>query len=133
MNKILKVIKQNTLIRTTREEYYIDKQVFYDILDKNDIFYLIDWNTSHHYKYNTYRRDEESGELDFNRSMTISQEKVSKTVCDEIGIRGYLIIDSIIETTNDGDKCKEIKNVYILVEKREVLENERIQEKGDDK
>ena len=26
---------------------------------------------------------------------------------------------------------KEIKNVYILVEKREVLENERIQEKGE--
>lgn len=131
MNKVLKVIKQNTLVRTTREEHYIDKKVLYDVLRKNNIFYRVDWNTSHHYKYNTYPRDEENGTLDFNRSITISQEKVNKLVCDEVGIRGYLIIDSIIETDDDGAKSKEIRSVYILVEKREVLENEKVELKGE--
>ena len=127
MNKILKVVKQNTLVRTTREEYYIDKQNLYDILKKHDIFYSVDWNSSNIYSYNTYEKNEETNELDFNRSITISQEKVSKTICDEIGIRGHLIIDSSIEKDRDGDNFKEIRNIYILVEKREVLENTREQ------
>ena len=133
MNKILKVVKQNTLVRTTREEYYIDKQNLYDILKKHDIFYSVDWNSSNIYRYNTYEKNEETNELDFNRKIFVSQQEVSRLVCGEIGIRGYLIIDSSIEEDRDGDNFKEIRNIYILVEKREVLENERIQEKGDDK
>ena len=131
MNKILKVVKQNTLVRTTREEYYIDKQNLYDILKKHDIFYSVDWNSSNIYRYNTYEKNEETDKLDFNRKIFVSQQEVSRLVCGEIGIRGYLIIDSSIEEDRDGDNFKEIRNIYILVEKREVLENTREQLKGE--
>lgn len=128
-NNIIKIEKREKVVKTSTEKYYITEDYFYDKLREADICSIVNWDSSYAFKYSRYPQviaTSVDGKELYGDSKEVEPWEVQRIICDAIGVRGRLVIDTFVKLEDDC-YCQYVSAIYILKENIEVLQNSEVE------